>query len=587
MPSALLSYWLRLFIQNDEAKLVRSSHGLRCATLRPPQASHKRPIAMTQTPPPLKFRRDASIGTADAETDGEYLANCFVDTGDFQALKECSSPKRIVVGRTGSGKSALIRMLRDREEHVIPIAPEVLSLDYITNSTVLRFFEDLGVKLDLFYTLLWRHVFTVELIKYKFRIQNEKTQNAFIAWLQDALTRDKAKKKALEYLESWGSRFWEETEYRIKEFTTKLEQDLSAAVGPSFGGVNFSGKASSHMSEEQRKDVIQRAQHVVSAVQIKDLAEVMRLLEEDVFDDPIERYYIVIDRLDENWVDDRIRNKLLRALLEAVRAFQQVRCVKIVVALRVDLLDRVFRETRDAGFQEEKYESLFLKLRWSQPQLEQVLDKRVELLIRKQYTKEGARMREILPVGRKKEEALNYILDRTFLRPREAIIFVNECLTMAEGKAQVTWQAIQSAEVEYSRKRLRSLADEWHADYPLLVGIARLLHKRRTPFYFRSLTKTDADELAYHLMDGGPDLKDLTSRAVDQYISGEVGEQAFLAAAVRVLYQVGILGFKPDEITATQWSYLNQPTLAASQLGPDTHLYVHPTFWRTLGTVRE
>lgn len=336
-----------------------------------------------------------------------------------------------------------------------------------------------------------------------------------------------------------------------------------------------------------KREVVQRAQHVVSSVQIKDLAEVIRLLEEDIFDDPKERYYIVIDRLDENWVDDRIRYKLLRALLEAVRAFQQVSFVKVIVALRVDLLDRVFRHTRDAGFQEEKYDSLVLKLRWSYRQLEELLDKRIERLIRKQYTKEGARIRDILPESRKREEPLNYILDRTFLRPREAIIFVNECLTTIEGKAQLTWHAIQSAEVEYSRKRLRSLADEWHSDYPKLVGYTRILQKRRTPFYFRSITKEDVDGLAFHLMETGSDHNDPSTEAVDTYIAGKIDYQTFAAGIVRVLYQVGILGFKPDEFTTVQWSYINQPTMATGQVSADTHLYVHPTFWKVLGIRRD
>jgi hypothetical protein len=543
-------------------------------------------MATTQSGPQFKFRRDASIGTADAETDEEYLADCFVDTGDLDTLRNCNSPKRIVVGRTGSGKSALLLGLRRQEDHVIQLAPEVLSLDYITNSTILRFFEDLGVNLDLFYTLLWRHVFTVELIRYKFKIRDEAAKSDFMEWVQSILTRDKAKTKALAYLEDWGSRFWEETEYRIKEFTTKLEAELSAAAGTNFGGMGVSGQAAAGLSEETKQEVVQRAQRVISTVQIKDLAEVMRLLEEDVFDDPKQRYYIVIDRLDENWVDDRIRYKLLRALLEAVRAFQQIRCVKIVIALRADLLDRVFRETRDAGFQEEKYESLYIKLRWSTQQLEEVLDKRIGHLIRKQYTQDAPRIREILPSARKREEPINYLLQRTFNRPREAIIFVNECLANAEGKAQITWQGISTAEVEYSRKRLRSLADEWHADYPKLIGYTRILHKRRTPFFFRSLTKDDTDKVALHLMDGGLDLRDPVSRQIDDYIGGKIQYDVFLSGIVRVLYQVGVLGFKPDEITAVQWSYINQPTMAISQLGPEAHLYVHPTFWMVLGSTR-
>ena len=106
----------------------------------------------------FKFRRHDSIGTADVESDHEFLEECFLDTGDLETLRDCASPKRIVVGRTGIGKSALLMNLSRVEEHVIELPPEVLSLNYITNSTILRFFEELGIQLDPFYRLQkWPH----------------------------------------------------------------------------------------------------------------------------------------------------------------------------------------------------------------------------------------------------------------------------------------------------------------------------------------------------------------------------------------------------------------------------------------------
>ena len=54
--------------------------------------------------------------------------------------------------------------------------------------------------------------------------------------------------------------------------------------------------------------------------------------------------------------DDGLKYKLIRALIETIKSFRQVRSVKIVVSLRLDLLQRVISETRDSGFQSEKYE---------------------------------------------------------------------------------------------------------------------------------------------------------------------------------------------------------------------------------------
>jgi len=110
----------------------------------------------------FRFRKHDNIGAPAAEDDAHFLKACFVDTGDLTVLQNLDNPKAIVVGRVGSGKSALLQRLRELEAHVIEISLFNLSLEHISNSQVLRFFLDAGVHLDLFYKALWRHVFTVE-----------------------------------------------------------------------------------------------------------------------------------------------------------------------------------------------------------------------------------------------------------------------------------------------------------------------------------------------------------------------------------------------------------------------------------------
>jgi hypothetical protein len=65
--------------------------------------------------------------------------------------------------------------------------------------------------------------------------------------------------------------------------------------------------------------------------------------------------------------------------------------------------------------------------------------------------------------------AIDYMLSRTSMRPRELIEFFNACLANAEGKAKITKQALWDAEGRYSKYRLRSLQDEWVVEYPSLI----------------------------------------------------------------------------------------------------------------------
>jgi hypothetical protein len=119
-------------------------------------------------PDKFKFKKLDSIGSADAEEDENFLRDCFIDTGDLEALGKMNDPRRIVVGRTGAGKSALLLRLAGSQDRVISVRPESLALAYISNSTILQFLSDLGIKLDIFFKLLWRHVFTVEILNISF-----------------------------------------------------------------------------------------------------------------------------------------------------------------------------------------------------------------------------------------------------------------------------------------------------------------------------------------------------------------------------------------------------------------------------------
>jgi len=58
--------------------------------------------------PAFIFKKLDSVGAAAAEEDKRFLKACFVDTGDLDVLRDCADPRRIVLGRTGSGKTALL-----------------------------------------------------------------------------------------------------------------------------------------------------------------------------------------------------------------------------------------------------------------------------------------------------------------------------------------------------------------------------------------------------------------------------------------------------------------------------------------------
>ena len=399
--------------------------------------------------------------------------------------------------------------------------------------------------------------------------------------LDNFQTKDQAKARAITYLRDWGDKFWIETEYRIKELTTKLASELSGE----FSNLHF-GKlgARAEVSEEQKRDIIHRGQAIINKVQVKELSEVVRFLNEDVFTDAQQPYFIVIDKLDENWVEDGLRYKLIRALIDTVRSFQRIQNVKVVVALRQDLLRKVFAETADPGFQEEKFEPLMLKLRWSKKQLEDLLDRRVAVLVQQPYTTNSIRFRKLFPDKIGRVPFIDYFVQRTALRPRDAILFVNDCLARSEAQGSVKQHSIYEAEREYSRLRKDSLIYEWGQIYPSLSYSIGILERTTPEFRISSLNKDAVDRVIEELASERGGSSDVCTRAATTYMNAvSASKNAVLAELFRVFFDVGLIGLKLDGSTGMVWSHDSTPP-TAGQIKPNTKVQLHPMFYQALST---
>lgn len=516
----------------------------------------------------------------DAESDEQFLRDCFLDTGDLESLSSSDDPKRIVVGRVGAGKSALLTRLLETQENAFEVRAETLSLNHVANSDIIQFFESAGVKLDLFYQLLWKHVFVVELLRRRYRIsQNDPW--SFLDQFRDIFQRDQAKKRAIDYLRQWGDQFWQDTETRIKEFTTTLERKLSGTIDAKAYGIKLTASGAKNLTDEIKSEVLHKAQSVVNENQVRELGEIITLLADGVFTDPKNRFYIVIDRLDESWVDDRIQYKLIRALIETIRAFQRVRSVKIVVAIREDLLRTVFDATRDAGFQEEKFESLILHLRWSKSQLKQLLDLRIDKLVREPYTQKKVHFDDVFRGAVRGESAIDYVVGRTLLRPRDVIAFVNCCIELCEGKEYVPPSIVQDAERKYSIGRMRSLRDEWSGHYSSLNACTELIRGRHSHFKYSEITENDLADCIQENWSDIPD-GDPLKKSSNEYINNQRSANSCIIQILKVLYTTSIIGIKPEATERVSWSHLDDRGISDGQYKKSSAIYVHPMLWRAL-----
>jgi hypothetical protein len=529
------------------------------------------------------FQSTDQIGFADADDD-KFLLPCFVSTDSFDCLRNWEDGRGILLGRTGAGKTALLRNLFETQTGVIQIKPESLALSYISNSTILNFLSSLGVKLDIFFRLLWRHVFVIEMVRCVYSLNSEARKRSFIDRVQEIFFKTKRDhSRAIKYLERWGESFWKETDYRIKEVTTQLEKELKASLGGSIteADLKMGFEAARRFEEVQRAEILHRAQQVVNQVQIRELSEVMDLLA-DVLEYEEKSYFIVVDRLDENWVEEKLRYLLIRALIETVRDFSKVKRAKLVVAIRRDLIDRVFRQTRDPGFQEEKYRSLYLRLSWSNETLASLIEMRLQEFGR-QRARRPLSAAELLSDDVDGQSALDYMIDRTFLRPRDLLTFVNLAILESLGKGHISPSAIKHAEGDYSRDRFRSLADEWFADYPNLTRVTDLLKKRPATMRISDVSVEQVNEFCLNWVANGIEHDDVFSRAAQSVVDARFSAEDFCREVVYHLYQVGLVGLKLETYEGVFWSYRDERSVSPAEIRSDSRFSIHRMFWRVLG----
>ncbi|KHA71242.1 DNA repair protein [Pseudomonas chlororaphis] len=535
----------------------------------------------------LKITRNLKVGALDAEADTELLNKCFIDNGYLDQVMDIDSPASIILGRTGSGKSALLYKIAKTTQKHVKLDPNDVSIRFLESSDIVQFFDTLGVSLDLFYRLLWRHVLTVEFLKLRYDIKSENDSRGFIDSLLNTFNRDITKKKAIEYFNEWGNNFWLDTDEHLKEITRKLESDTKSSIGLKYAGIKLSSDGALKLSEQERTEVKQRASQVVSSLQIRKLNEVLELLSEHSFSDPQKKFFILIDQLDEEWAATETRVRFIRALIEEIKSFRKIRQVKIIAALREDLLDQVFDKTRDSGFQQEKYESYLMSLKWSTEDLTHMIELRINEVFKSQYTKQLVTINDLFPKPRKGggQTAIDFIIERTLRRPRDVLQFVNECFSIAYERERISWRALLAAEAQYSEKRLKSLKEEWGNVFPSFDETVEILRNIKATFSKSMIKDTTLEEVMIALSSG--DSRDPCVTTVKKYYepNSNIKESDLLISMLSCLYRVGAVGLKASSVDTYIWSYVDQASATRGEIKRAEHFKVHKMLYRSLDII--
>lgn len=178
------------------------------------------------------------------------------------------------------------------------------------------------------------------------------------------------------------------------------------------------------------------------------------------------------------------------------------------------------------------------------------------------------------------------MLERTFFRPRDIIVFVNECLELCTGKPRITATIIKEAENNYSAERLQSLSNEWSIILPDLMHTSRLLYGLKDHFEVRIITQDflagKFEEIVFSLNEQSTD--PITKSLYSLYSAKSANFDSVRNYILREFYAIGLIGIKTGPTDSTSWTRTNNLTrLEAGQIRPTSTVFIHPMFFRALG----
>ncbi|MFD4593338.1 P-loop ATPase, Sll1717 family [Streptomyces rubiginosohelvolus] len=534
-------------------------------------------------------RSNFNIGGEQAEAD-PILMEAFYESDDYNTIASRDDSHCFLIARTGSGKSAVLQRLEEEHpDRVVRISPEDLSLNYITNLSVMTFLDDLEVSLDPLFIALWKHVLLVEMIRHRYKVDSPAAKNNFLVTLRDKIKRDPGKRAALDYLEEFQDKFWVEADERVREITEKFEEKINREAKGTIGfkgsavtnvGATVGGGSADVSSTETRRELTERFQRIVNETQMARLNKMLKVLDEDILESRQNFTFVVIDDLDRDWVDEKLANSLVRCLFRAVLDLQRVRNLKVIVALRTNIFENLDFGHRSGG-QEEKFRSLALHMRWSPSELRELVSDRMRVVSAKRGTPSS--ITDALPrTNTTRGDAFDYMLTRTLMRPRDIIAFLNETFSVMNGE-RASWEDIRTAEDSYSHKRLLALRDEWKMSYPDIDRVFAVFSGCRIPMSQEEFTRRidDAVLLPADPYFRGSDWLDSMTSSMWSNPNGSWAD--FYGPLVTLLYNIGFIGCITGRHSTVRYvrtfpEYAERP----SNLEATTGYMIHPTFQSAL-----
>ena len=385
---------------------------------------------------PLRFS-DIDWGEDEAKNDYS-LERCFVEFPGFNNVLK--GRKRFIVGRKGTGKTAILQKIRLQSN----TDPTIFSVDVSLRDFPLNDFRSLGdrsLQDKSKYVAAWKFILLTELAGMILKDESIE-QTPYTDALQDFMTRNFPNGISVT-----------NTIERLRQNENKISLAVSI----------FSGNIKDSKSEEEVAQI-----HYNRAV--KTLEDILQGIEST------STYYELIDELDEGYNSDNsnlnsVILALLRASDEVYHSFKSS-CINFIpiTALRSDIFDNL--EDNDLN----KLDDYVLRLNWTTDEdsawsLKQIAERRIAATLEKDTSpKKGCDYWSQVADNASTEKGLwQYLCILTFSRPRDIIKILKYCSEEVTSQ-KLTLTDVQRAEERYSDWFYREFRDEVQSFMPCWKG---------------------------------------------------------------------------------------------------------------------
>jgi hypothetical protein len=378
--------------------------------------------------------RDIDFGSTDAESDprlGEY----FVQTEYVRAALDGTST--IFLGRKGSGKTALFQQLPNlyskagRDIITIAVTPDEYAW------AALREYKEQGITAEAAHTNAWKLTLAIRIASALTTMER--------AWGVDA-------QEAIKVLEQFLRENYGSPDIDLKGAATKILTGLKGFNLSAFGfGVGF------------ERDLPN--ERLLTPTVIEQLVNVIGVCLKEV------GVVVLLDRLDDSWDGSEESKTLLIGLLKAGKSFNDQFGLSstdvglhIVIFLRSDIYAGLDFDEKDKHRSHEHW------IIWTSQELKAMIEARLP---------KGETMESIVEEGMMRQSTVpfDYIVQRTFLRPREVIQYLTEAKRRGDPDGTfISKDNIKDAEATYSRWKVEDLKQEYRKaipELPLLLETLR------------------------------------------------------------------------------------------------------------------